>query len=484
MEKYANKVNEAFSLILLGATGDLARNKILPAIYDLNRRGLLPREFSLIGNGRTTHTNESFRDYFYQIVTRANGQVDQQALENLLKRTYYYSGDLNDVNMYSGLKDFLDQLEDEGVPCGNKVFQLAILPHLYANVSTNIAQAGMKETECGWVRILIEKPFGMDLESAKVLNEQLLKNYQEEQIFRIDHYLAKETVQNILALRFANEVFEHLWKNQLIDHIQISVMEELGADGRGKFYERTGALRDVIQNHLLQVLAVTMMERPEDLTAEEVRRKRKQLLNQLKLYDGEKVRSVVRGQYQGYRDLRDTDNNSMVETFVALKMEVDTPRWSGVPVYIRTGKKLKRSVSEISLVFKDSLMSPSANVMTIRLSPNEGIVFRFFVKQPGPKMKLEQTAMQFCYKDLAGDLISSYEKVLLDVFEGERMLFVEAEGIEAQWRFVDPILKYWENLESQPEVYEPGSWGPKSAEKLIEEDGRAWLEPSMDVCPV
>jgi len=484
MKKSTNTVNEAFSLILLGATGDLARNKIIPALYELKRRGFLPREFSLIGNGRTAHTNESFRDYIYQIVAKANTQVDQDALESLLERTFYYSGDLNDDKVYSGLKKYLDQLENEGVPCGNKVFQLAILPHLYAKVSTNIAQAGMTQSECGWVRILIEKPFGKNLESAKKLDTQLLKYYQEEQIYRIDHYLAKETVQNILALRFANEVFEHLWKSQLIDHIQISLMEELGADGRGRFYERTGALKDVIQNHLLQVLAVTMMERPEDLTAGEVRKKRKQLLNQLKLYDEKSVKTVVRGQYKGYRELRDTSDESLMETFVALKTEVDTPRWSGVPVYIRTGKKLKRSVSEVSLVFKDSLMSPSANVMTIRLSPNEGIVFRFFVKQPGPNMKLEQTAMQFCYKDLAGDLISSYEKVLLDVFAGERMLFVEAEGIEAQWRFVDPILKHWESLESQPEEYEPGSWGPKSAEKLIEQDGRAWLEPSMDVCPV
>lgn len=470
---------EAFVLVLFGATGDLAKLKILPAIYELKKRRLLPNQFSLVGNGRSSLDTEGFRKYAMSVWEEKFGErLEKKVCDDLLEQTFYFQGDLADSKMYEGLNDFLRGLRKEGISCDNRVFHLAILPQLYQQVAELLGSSGLTGPDCGWVRVLLEKPFGTDLESAQVLDACLKRHFSEDQIYRIDHYLAKETVQNILYFRFANEMFEPTFNNKYIDHIQITMMEEFGIKDRGKFYERTGALKDVVQNHVLQVLATVTMDRPTEIASEFLRPKRQELLRQL---ERPSLDSVVVGQYDGYRQEKGVGADSKTETFIALKAEIGSDRWKGVPVYVRHGKGLCRTVSEVNVVYKDQSMKPSPNVLTFRLSPHESIVLRFFVTKPGPTTELQQANLQFHYHQLKEQLMEAYQKVLLDAFGGSQTLFTMAEGVEAEWRFVDPILKDWENKKSGPIVYRQGSWGPREADEMIKRDGREWIEPSVDL---
>lgn len=474
---------EAFSLILMGATGDLARIKIWPSIYRLIEAKLVPQEIQIVANGRTDQTQEEFREYVEKVWQDFFGdKFDQGLADHILKNCHYLQGDLADKGLYAALQTKLDELAEGKTGCKNRIFHLAILPQLYQSVVEHIGQSGLSQSDCGWVRILVEKPFGENLETAKQLDNCLKKYLSEDQIYRIDHYLAKETVQNISAFRFANEMFEPQLNKQFIDHIQISFLEEFGIRDRGKFYDRTGAIRDVVQNHLLQLLAVVTMDDPSSESSKNYRISRQKLLSSLKDYTLRSVsKNVVVGQYQGYQSEKDIAAGSKTETFFAMKTEIDNQRWQGVPIYLRTGKKLCRTVTDIMVVFKDSFRKPSSNVLNFRISPDESIILRFYVKKPGPTNELEPANLQFHYKHLKTDLMKAYERVLLDAYTGKQLLFTTADEVEAEWKFVDPIIEYLDRNEIMPDIYQDNSWGPAAADKLIQADGREWLMPSVDL---
>lgn len=474
---------EAFSLVLLGATGDLARLKILPGLYELRRRGLLPRGFSLIANGRSEYDDEKYRDYVVQIWRERYGaNLDQQVVSELVSQIYYIQGDLTDEGLYKRLSEYLDKLLKAGVECGNRIFHLAILPSLYEEVVEKLGSLSLHQSDCGFVRILLEKPFGSSRQSAVELDSCLKKYFSEKQIFRIDHYLAKETVQNILYFRFANELFEPTLNNQFVDHIQISMMEEFGIRDRGRFYDRVGAVRDVLQNHLLQLLASVTMDKPQEMRTELIRAARQKLMTELVCpNEGELSKHIVKGQYEGYRGEKDVDDESMTETYVAVKALIDNDRWRGVPIYIRAGKALCRTVTEVAVIYKDTSVKPSPNVLNFRIQPDESIVLRFYVTKPGPTDELQQANLQFHYHQLKQHLMAAYERVLLDAFSGNQTLFTLASGVEAEWKFVDPILNYWSEKKIEPFVYAKGSWGPKEADELLMRDGREWIELSVDL---
>jgi len=479
---------QSFSLILFGATGDLAKIKILPAIYTLFEQSLLPGDFSLIGSGRTNHSEVDFRRYVTDILRHKLGdRLDESILKKMLSHTYYAAGDTQDPIFYQKLSVYLIELEERGVPCGNRMYHLAILPELYTAVAENLGLSGLNQSKGGWTRIMIEKPFGQDEQSAQALNTQLTKYFPENNIYRLDHYLGKETVMNILAFRFGNSLFEPIWNHKFIDHIQISTMESFGVGSRGKFYDSTGALKDVVQNHLLQVLATTLMDRPEDFSVGKVRSERQNILGALLPYTSASQieRHVVAGRYQGYHQEKDIPDTSKTETFVALKLFVDKPRWHGVPIYLRTGKKLKSTISEVSIVFKKppfqllerEELDSSSTVLSLRLQPNEGIILRLAVKRPGPKMILTPANMEFCYGDLNSQLLEAYVKLLLDAFQGDQTNFALMQEVRAQWQFVDPILKAWEKDKKTVKNYEPETWGPTAADELIAHDNRKWINP-------
>lgn len=480
---------QSFSLILFGATGDLAKIKILPAIYTLFEQNLLPGDFSLIGCGRTAHTQESFRSYVMEVLeTKIGAKLQRTVLNKMLERTFYSAGDTQDPQFYQNLKLYLNELQTQGIECGNKIFHLAILPELYAAVAKHLGESGLHHSPHGWTRIMIEKPFGEDEQSAKKLNQELTKYFAESNIFRLDHYLGKETVMNIVAFRFGNGLFEPIWNHKFIDHIQITMAENFGVGSRGKFYDVTGALRDVVQNHMLQVLATTLMDRPDDFSVAKVRAKRQEILGAITKFSSSKEveKNVVAGYYEGYIAEQDVPKNSLTETFVALKLHVDKSRWQGVPIYVRSGKLLKRTVGEVSIVFKrppfhlldhDSEVA-SSTVLNLRLQPNEGIILRMAVKKPGPKMLLTPASMDFYYDKIPSMLLDPYVRLLLDAFAGDQTNFAHMQEIAAQWRFVDPIIDAWKHDHKKLHEYEPMSWGPKAATELIERDGRKWLEPT------
>lgn len=478
---------QSFSLVLFGATGDLAKIKILPAIYTLYELELLPGNFSLIGSGRTPHTEQEFRDYVTGILKHKFGdKLKKTVLEKMLHHTYYCAGDTQKPEFYQKLSEYLALLKQQGVPSDNRVYHLAILPELYAQVAEFLGASGLNRSPDGWVRIMIEKPFGQDYESAQILNQKLTKYFDEPNIFRLDHYLGKETVMNILAFRFGNGLFEPIWNHKFIDHIQIQTLESFGVGQRGRFYDATGALRDVIQNHILQVLATTLMDRPSDFSVAKVRSERQQILASLqKFTPAEVTKQVVTGVYEGYHQEKDVPDHSRTETYLAMKLGVNTPRWQGVPIYVRTGKKLKTSVSEISIVFKKppftlferDLMGPASTVLNLRLQPNEGIILRMAVKKPGAKMILTPASMDFYYNNLSTQLLEAYSKLLLDAFAGDQTNFALIQEVSAQWHFVDPILQTWHNGEKVLHQYKADTWGPAAGDTLLAADHREWIKP-------
>lgn len=481
---------QSFSLVLFGATGDLAKIKILPAIYTLYEQELLPGTFTLIATGRTKHSQNSFHTYVKQILEQKFGtKLKDKLVKKMLAHTYYIAGDTGDPLFYQNLKLHLEELQAQGVECQNRIYHLAILPELYANTVENLGKTGLHHSPDGWVRIMIEKPFGENYESAQVLNKLLTKYFPENSIYRLDHYLGKETVMNILAFRFGNGLLEPIWNHKFIDHIQIQVLENFGVGQRGRFYDATGALRDVVQNHLLQVLATTLMDRPDDFSVGKVRAKRQEILGAITRYTPESAQlHVVPGQYHGYLQEKDVPDYSTTETYVALKMAVDKNRWKGVPIYMRAGKRLHESVSEISIVFKkpptalflhDTKTEPMPTILTLRLQPNEGLILRLAVKKPGPNLVLTPATMDFYYDRFDSMLLEAYVKLLLDCFHGDQTNFALMQEISAQWQFVDPIINSWESLGKNIAKYEPGTWGPEAADELLKRDKRAWVAPVM-----
>jgi glucose-6-phosphate 1-dehydrogenase len=485
-------------MVIFGAGGDLTGRKLIPALYNLAKAELLSREFAIVGTSHSAMSTEQFRQKVAEdIKGYAGGNVDQDILEWFAKRLYYVSGEFDDKNVYAQLKDFLKKVDQDHTTHGNFFFYLATAPSFFGPIVEQLAAVGlMEEDNQHWRRVIIEKPFGHDLESAKTLNVQLLKVVKEKQIYRIDHYLGKETVQNILAFRFANGIFEPIWNRRYIDHIQISVAETVGVEQRGSYYDQAGALRDMVPNHIMQLISLTSMEPPISFHADAVRDEQAKILHAIQPLSSEEVLTrTVRGQYgageikgqrvPGYREESDVPRDSRTETFVAMKLLIDNWRWADVPFYLRTGKCMAAQNTHIVIQFRrapfvlfrdtevENLMP---NQLVLHISPEEGISLQFAAKVPGPIMRLGAVDMNFEYADYFGTQPSTgYERLLHDCMIGDQTLFQRADMVEAGWCVVSPALDVWKALPPRNfPNYAAGTWGPKEADELLERDGRHW----------
>ncbi len=494
------------AMVIFGAGGDLTKRLVTPALYNLVTAKRLPDEFRLVGVDRNHSTVEEWRDSLTRMmdefVTKGGGEfeadhIDKTAWRWLTDRMTYLKGDLNDPQAYRQLREHLAGLDKTAGTAGNHLFYLAVADRFFSVVVAALGAAGMvTEENDQWRRVVIEKPFGHDLPSAKALNAEILKTLQEHQIYRMDHFLGKETVQNIMALRFANGLFEPLWNRQHIDHVQITAAETVGVERRGKFYEVTGALRDMVPNHLFQLLSLTAMEPPISFDAEAVRDKKAEVIQAIRPMTPERaMKDAVRGQYaagtvrgnqvKAYRQEPDVAPDSNTETYIAWKLQIDNWRWAGVPFYLRTGKYLKRRWTEIAIRFHQApytlfrgthVEQLNPNWMILRIQPDEGIALQFAAKRPGPTMTLENVRMDFAYKSYFATAPSTgYETLIYDCMIGDPTLFQRADNIEAGWRAAQPLLDLWAS--SAPKDfpnYAAGSDGPAAADELLARDGRAW----------
>jgi len=487
------------ALVLFGVTGDLARKKLLPAIYDLMNRGLLPPKFALVGFGRRDWSDDDFRAEVREAVeAHSRTPFREDVWNQLTVGIRFVQGSFDEADAFRRLKQTLADLEESRGTRGNHVFYLSIPPKAFEAVCTQLAENGLADHDdtTGWRRVVIEKPFGHDLESARELNDIVEGVFPADSVFRIDHYLGKETVQNILALRFANEMFEPLWNANYVDHVQITMAEDIGIGSRAGYYEGVGAARDVIQNHLLQLLALTAMEEPITFDAEYLRDEKAKVLAAVTLPEDLESYSAL-GQYaegfqggeevKGFKDEEGIPDDSRTETFAAIKLDINNRRWSGVPFYLRAGKRLGRRVTEIAVVFKrspnllfreNSFEEFGQNAIVIRIQPDEGVTIRFASKVPGTQMELRDVSMDFGYgHSFTESSPEAYERLILDVLLGEPPLFPRHEEVELSWKILDPFEKYWQDSGMCPEEYDPGSWGPDSAHQLLARDGRAWRRP-------
>jgi glucose-6-phosphate 1-dehydrogenase len=486
------------SLVIFGVTGDLSRKKLMPAIYDLANRGLLPPGFALTGFARRDWASQDFGQVVYDAVKQhARTPFRQHVWDRLAEGFRFVPGSFDDDDSFDRLEQTVQALDRERGTGGNHAFYLSIPPGAFPVVLKQLARSGLaKQDADGWRRVVIEKPFGHDLRSAIELNEIVNDVFPEESVFRIDHYLGKETVQNILALRFANQLFEPIWNSHYVDSVQITMAEDIGLGGRAGYYDGIGAARDVIQNHLLQLLAFTTMEEPVSFSSDELRIEKIKILNATKLV-GPLDETTARGQYTGgwqggelVRGLTDEegfDPNSRTETFAAITCEVDTRRWAGVPYYLRTGKRLGRRVTEIAVIFKraphlpfDATMTEELgqNALVIRVQPDEGITMRFGSKVPGSQMEVRDVSMDFGYGSAFTEASpEAYERLILDVLLGEPSLFPVNAEVERSWEILDPVIEHWARQEKGPDPYPAGSWGPDSAGAMLARTGRTWRRP-------
>ena len=492
------RVADPCIMVIFGASGDLTRRKLIPALYNLASQQLLSPDFAIIGLARSPMSDEDARNKATEDMKKfASGPVDQKIWDDFIKRVHFISGDFDDPNTYNNLKEVLSKVDSEHGNHGNYFFYLATAPNFFGDIVERLSSVGLMHEENGhWRRVIIEKPFGHDLDSAKALNKQLLKVASECQIYRIDHYLGKETVQNILALRFANGIFEPIWNRRYIDHVQISVVETVGVESRGGYYDNAGALRDMVPNHIMQLITLTAMEPPISFEANAVRDEQAKILHAIQPFSNEDVLSkTVRGQYgegtiggehvPAYRAEDGVPPDSRTETFVAMRLLIDNWRWAGVPFYLRTGKRLGGRNTHVVIQFRRApfmlfrethIQNMMPNQLVLHIQPEEGISLRFAAKTPGPAMQLGEVNMDFEYSDYFGQTPSTgYERLLHDCMIGDATLFQRADMVEAGWSIVNPVLDVWKALPPRNfPNYPSGSWGPKESEDLMERNGRRW----------
>ncbi len=485
------------ALVIFGATGDLTQRKLVPALFDLYCDKRLPEGFSIIGFARREKSNDEFRAEMREGVTRfaRNNPVNNPKWDTFAQGVFYHQAEFHDPNGYATLSQLLDRLAQERGTSGNVLFYLATAPEYYALIIEKLGATQLAHSTQGWRRIIIEKPFGIDLVSAHELNRQVHAVFDESQVYRIDHYLGKETVQNILVLRFGNAIFEPMWNRNYIDHVQITAAEAVGVEGRGGYYDTGGALRDMVQSHLLQLMALTAMEPPVSFDSTAVHDEKVKVLRAIDPLSPEEINNqVARGQYgasgtiPGYREEPRVDPVSGTETFIALKLAINNWRWAGVPFYLRTGKRLPRRVTEIAIQFK-AVPHPlfthqvaegvEPNVLALRIQPDEGIHLKFAAKQPGQTIRLRDVDMDFYYKTAFGNAPGeAYETLLLDALRGDSTLFNRTDEVEIAWSLITPILEQWQNSPAPTfPNYAAGTWGPRAADNLLARDGRVWREP-------
>ena len=480
-------------IVIFGASGDLTARKLVPALYNLYKVGRLGKHFSVLGVARTGLSDEEFRQKMHEALIKFE-QASGPELEAFCEHLYYQAVNTSDALDYAKLLPRLDELHDKYGSSGNTLYYLSTPPSLYGVIPECLAAHGLNTEEFGWKRIIVEKPFGYDIETAKALDIQIHRFFEEHQIYRIDHYLGKETAQNLLVLRFSNGLFEPLWNRNFIDYVEITGAESIGVEERGGYYDGSGAMRDMLQNHLLQVLAMVAMEPPAIINATSMRDEVAKVLHCLHPLSAENVKNdVVLGQYVagtvdgeqvvGYLEEKGVPPDSSTETFIALKCEIDNWRWAGVPFYVRSGKRLPIRVTEIVIHFKTTphpVFSQNApeNKLIIRIQPDESISMRFGLKKPGAGFEAKEVSMDFSYADLAStNLLTAYERLLLDAMKGDATLFARTDAVHACWRFVQPILDY-KAAHGRVYEYESGSWGPTEADKLIARHGKLWGKPS------
>ncbi|ROR55644.1 glucose-6-phosphate 1-dehydrogenase [Luteococcus japonicus] len=486
------------ALVIFGVTGDLAGKKLLPAVYDLANRGLLPPGFALVGYARRDWDDEAFASVVLESVKKnARTPFKEEVWTQLRRGIRFVSGNFSDDEGFQALRETLRDLEESQGTAGNNAFYLSIPPGHFDGVVGKLRRLGLADQGgARWSRVIIEKPFGHDLESAQELNRVVGSVFPPESVFRIDHYLGKETVQNMLAVRFANQMFEPIWNNNYVSHVQITMAEDIGIGGRAGYYDGIGAARDVIQNHLLQLMALTAMEEPNNFEADELRAEKRKVLAAAST-PADLAAHTARGQYlggwqggekvRGYLEEEGIEPGSMTETYAAIRVDVDNRRWAGVPFYLRTAKRMPRRVTEIALNFKRAPHLPFAdtdtqemgtNALVMRIQPDEGVTMRFGAKVPGTAMEIREVSMDFGY---GGSFTESspeaYERLILDVLLGDPPLFPQHEEVELGWKILDPVLDFWASTGEQPEGYAAGTWGPASADEMLARDGFTWRRP-------
>jgi len=491
-------------MVIFGASGDLTYRKLIPALYALFNQQLIPENFHILGVSRTAFSDEVFREKMTVGIEKFSENIDmnEQEVVAFTSRISYFQMDMSLADEYLRLKASLKDIDENMSTDNNYMFYLSTPPSMFSIISGNLGKVGLSETSNGFKRLIIEKPFGYDLESGLALNRELHDSFNENQIYRIDHYLGKETVQNLLVMRFSNGIFEPLWNRNFVDHVEITSAESIGVEGRGGYYDGSGALRDMLQNHLLQVVGLTAMEPPSSMDADAIRNETMKVMQSLKPIREEDVADqVIRGQYlpshvrgesiPGYRDEKGVHAESRTETFVALKFYIDNWRWGGVPFYIRTGKRLPTRVTEIVIhfkptphgLFKEDEICQNCNQLIIRIQPDEGVLMKFGLKQPGAGFNVKTVNMDFHYSELSdAHLPSAYERLIYDAMIGDSTLYARADAVEAAWKFVAPIQLAWEN-DSKQKVYgyPAGTWGPENADDLIEKGGTGWRYPCKNL---
>ncbi len=483
-------------LVIFGVTGDLSRKKLMPAVYDLANRGLLPPGFGLVGFARRDWADQDFAKVVHDAVKQyARTPFREEVWQQLLEGIRFVPGEFGDDAAFETLKETVQTLDEERGTGGNHAFYLSIPPGYFDDVVGQLRKHGLADQRQGqWSRVIIEKPFGHDLDSARELNRVVSDVFPPESVFRIDHYLGKETVQNMMAVRFANQMFEPLWNNNYISHVQITMAEDIGIGGRAGYYDGIGAARDVIQNHLLQLMALTAMEEPNSFEASQLRVEKQKVLSAART-PKDLAAHTARGQYLagwqggqkvvGFLEEEGIKHDSTTETYAAVRVDIDNRRWAGVPFYLRTAKRMPRRVTEIALNFKRAPHLPftdteklGTNALVMRIQPDEGITMRFGAKVPGTQMEIREVSMDFGYGGAFTESSpEAYERLILDVLLGDPPLFPQHEEVELSWQLLDPVLDFWADQPGQPEGYLSGTWGPKSADEMLARDGFAWRRP-------